>query len=182
MKSWALKQLIWISSVCSRVAGEIHYIYRRLVGTVATPEEYKKLLQQVQHMPPQEFNGFIRSYFQYEADGIDFSKHPLVFLKDRAGDCDDYAHLCARLLEDMGYQTYIISVFSDLKRGHAVCVGVTPKGKVFGFGNWPLMEFNSPYWVDCGRDICRIGYNSKPQFIIKFDNRWRLLKIHIEEG
>lgn len=176
-----LKFLVWFSSLASRVAGEIHYVYRRLTGKTKGAKDFQELVNLTKDMSPSEFNGWLRSSFRYESDGIDFSKHPLVFMYDRAGDCDDFAHLAARLLEANGYSTYIISVFADVQRGHAVCVGKHPvTGAVFGFGNWQLMEFASDDPVVVGRSICKIGYNSKPQFIIKFDNRWRWQKFYDE--
>jgi hypothetical protein len=174
-----LKYLIRISSFFSRAVAEIDYAYRRLRGQAASLEAFEALLQKVQNYSPNEFNEYLRGNFTYQAEKIDFSMHYLVFLRKKKGDCDDYAHLAARLLERMGYETYLITVFADVKRGHAVCVG-TKGGKSYGFGNWPLMHFTSPDFIEAGKTICRIGYDSAPEFIVKFDNRWRWLDYHQE--
>lgn len=173
------KLLVRFSVAVSRLMSEILYLEKRLTGKVAKPEAFEAMLEKVKNYSPLAFNEYLRANFKYKADGIDYSQHPLAFIYEKQGDCDDYAHLAARLLERMGYETYLITVFADVKRGHAVCVG-TKDGKSYGFGNWPLMHFTSPDFIEAGKTICRIGYDSAPEFIVKFDNRWRWLDYHQE--
>jgi len=167
-----LKYLIRISTFFSRVAAEIDYACRRLRGQAASPEAFEALLQKVQNYSPSEFNEYLRKHFTYKADKIDYSMHYLVFLHKKQGDCDDFAHLAARLLERMGYEVYIVCAFAKNKQGHAVCVG-TKGGKTYGFGNWPLMVFGSDDFVAAGQQICGFGWESDLSFAIKFDSCWR---------
>jgi len=167
-----LKYLIRISTFFSRIVAEIDYIYHRLRGQAASVEAFEALLQKVQNYSPDQFNEYLRKHFTYKADKIDYSMHYLVFLHKKQGDCDDYAHLAARLLERMGYETYLCCVFADTERGHCVCIA-QKDGLIFGFGNWPLMVFESFDFESVGKRICEIGYNARPKFIVKFDSRWK---------
>ena len=171
------KLMIRGSAMLSRFVGELAYIKARITGNVAKPEAFEALLEKVKNFSPEQFNDYIKSNFTYEADGIDYSDHPLMFLRTRKGDCDDFANLCGRLLERMGYAVYLTSVFADVKRGHAVCVA-SKDGKTYGFGNWALMRFSSSDFVTVGREICLIGYNSQPEFIIKFNTKWKWLDFY----
>lgn len=169
-----LKYLIRLSSISSRVVAELDYFYRRMTGQAAKPEAFEALLQKVQHYTPAMLNEYIRSHYTYNADKIDFSMHYLVFMHHKQGDCDDFAHLCARLLERMGYEVYLCCVFADTNRGHCVCVA-QKDGQAYGFGNWPLMAFDSFDFEAVGRKICELGYQTQPKFMVKFDSRWRWL-------
>ena len=172
-----LKNLIRISSFFSRVWAELNYAYCRLRGQAAKPEAFEALLQKLQHYTPEQFNEYIRKHFTYKADKIDFSMHYLVFLHKKQGDCDDYAHLCAKLLERMGYDVSLVCAFAVKGEGHCVCVG-TKDGKSYAFGNWPLIPLESSDFIHAAEKVCQFGYQSDVYFAIQFDSRWRWIDFH----
>lgn len=174
-----LKIIVWVLCALGRVCSNLHYAQRVLRGKAKSPSDFEAVVQLTNRMTPEAFNGWLRSSFLYEADGIDFSKNPLVFMYDQCGDCDDYAHLAARLLERHGYSTYILSVFSWEKReGHAVCIGTSPAGDTYSFGNWPLLKLSSNDPVVAGTEVCRFGFKSDPWFAVKFDSKHRWVSFY----
>lgn len=72
-----------------------------------------------QKLTPKRFANHFEN-FAYEF--VPYVQYPEVFLRRRAGDCDDYAILADHILREKGYQTRIVHVSllgSDI--GHAVC-------------------------------------------------------------
>ena len=66
------------------------------------------------------------SYFSFQNDTVaeDRWKSPEQFIKDKGGDCEDYAILAYELLTRIGYQPVIYGMYNphDDEPGHAICV------------------------------------------------------------
>lgn len=61
--------------------------------------------------------------FQEEPVGKDHWKYPKEMLKDKGGDCEDFALLARYVLKELGYKTYLIGVFyKDQDIGHAITI------------------------------------------------------------
>jgi hypothetical protein len=73
-------------------------------------------------------------------------KTPMKFIEDGGGDCEDFALMVKRLLEDKGYElrVYILSTSEDVEPPH--CIIAYKKGKDIGyFSNrkrFPLKDFD----------------------------------------
>jgi hypothetical protein len=165
--------MILFSLLLSRIARNFYFYVAKFKNQLALPEALTAMIDKCKKMTAWEFNEYIRKSFTYESDKIDYSKHPLMFIYDKKGDCDDYAQLAVKILPHMGYNVYLISVFADVDRGHAVCVG-EKDGRFYGFGNWRLMTFEGKDFIKIGNEISNIGYQCNAEFILKFDSEWNL--------
>lgn len=173
--------LIRIMMFFSRVYSNLMYQYCKLTGNISDVEDFDILLAEVENFNPEEFQDYIRENFTYQADGwVDYSKHYLQFMYDEKGDCDDFAHLCAKLLERMGFDNvHLITVMADSNFGHAICVA-EKNGKVYGFGNWRLIHFPSNDLREMGNHTLTIWKGWRPDigqlsFVLKFDSEWNYI-------
>lgn len=90
-----------------------------LLLTPAMPAVTLRELRADANLTPKRFANHFEN-FAYEF--VPYVQYPEVFLRRRAGDCDDYAILADHILREKGYQTRIVHVSllgSDI--GHAVC-------------------------------------------------------------
>ncbi len=75
--------------------------------------------------------------FYYASDGdLDFAKHPLIFARDKRGDCDDFSlfALWALRIKFPEAESYLATCFHD-NEGHAVCI-VMYGGNYYHISNW----------------------------------------------
>lgn len=79
---------------------------------------------------------FIEEGFTYQAEGWlqDYWKTPEETVKDKGGDCEDFAFLVDKVLSDLNYETHTIAMFFK-KSAHAICF-VKINGKYTWFDNY----------------------------------------------
>lgn len=64
----------------------------------------------------------IQNGFKWEADKYgDYIKSPETFVRDKRGDCDDFAYFFYRCIPDT-YEKYVIGIWRTWLDGHAICV------------------------------------------------------------
>lgn len=163
----------------SRTYSIILFRFKKLIGLTATEKEFNDLVEKCKSLTPQEINDYLRARYNYEADGfIDYSKHHLCFMYDGRGDCDDFSNLGIKLLTAIGYNTYLLSVFVSLTKGHSVCIA-EKDGKYYGFGNWRLMTFKSFDFKEVGQEICDFGYDKQKLYMaMKLDKDWNFVEFY----
>lgn len=66
---------------------------------------------------------------QAECEKCDHWKTPKEMMKDKAGDCEDFAFLNQAILKDLGYETKVIWIYGNIKSkniknhfSHAICI------------------------------------------------------------
>lgn len=164
---FGIRFLIFLSNIYSWFVFGIVSLF----GRVADEDEIDDLIDEnhLNEKTPQELQNWIRDNFSYRKDIIDYAKHPLAFLYDKRGDCDDFANFCEIVLPKLGYtNVYTISSMADNKAGHAVCVA-EKNGNVFGFGNWNLIYFESHDLEHIGDVVCK-RMSGNFWFIVKYEN------------
>jgi hypothetical protein len=101
-------------------------------GTVNSPETLEK---------------WMKKNLEYQKDEKGYWKTPVETLKDKGGDCEDFARLVGSVLERLGYEGHIVVVlFKDKKgkrAGHAVYAFKEKRGLYRG--TWSL--FSNTYYV-----------------------------------
>jgi hypothetical protein len=73
---------------------------------------------------PQDIeNWLISEGFRYEKDKTrrDEWKTPERLIKEKAGDCEDYARLTFNILEDLGYENVMLIAIYFKDGGHGIC-------------------------------------------------------------
>jgi hypothetical protein len=68
---------------------------------------------------------FIEERFTYQEEPWwqDYWKKPHETVKDKGGDCEDFAFLVDKILSDVGYETKVIAMYYRKRRvGHAIAV------------------------------------------------------------
>ncbi len=157
-------------SLLSSIYSMFLYAFFCLLDRVSTDEDLENLIddQRLFEKTPVELQHWIRNYFTYRSDLIDYSKHPLMFLKDRVGDCDDFASFCELLLPKLGYSNvYIVTVMNSKCSGHAVCIA-QKNGVVYGFSNWHILFLPNHDLYHLGYMISEKINKGKLWFIIKY--------------
>ena len=70
---------------------------------------------------------------QVEPEGEDHWKYPKEMVKDKAGDCEDYALLSRHVLKELGYKAYLIGIYyNDGVSAHAITI-IRHKDKTFSY-------------------------------------------------
>jgi len=59
---------------------------------------------------PRDLSNWYVKEFKYEYDAKDYWKSPREMLKDKKGDCEDFAILSKYILTKKGYKVYVIAV------------------------------------------------------------------------
>lgn len=101
--------------------------------------------------------------FQYEAEKGDYWKTPEEMVKDKVGDCEDFAFLNKKILNDFGFESQVYHIYGRTKinnktseYSHAICV-FESNGKFYYFSNQyfikksfdsvkELVEYDCNYW------------------------------------
>lgn len=157
--------LIFLGSIYSKII----FVFFAIIGRVSDEEDIDDLIDNegLRQKEPHELSMWMKTYFSYVEDIIDYSKDPLMFLYDRKGDCDDFAAFCEVLFKKLGYTNiFTVSTMADNKSGHAVCV-VERNGYVYGFGNWSIIFFDNNSIEHIGTKICS-QMNGNLWFILKY--------------
>lgn len=173
-----MKNTIFILHSLSRLYSKFKFQLQKIMGWTASEKEMDDLINMFKEQTPNDINEFIRINFEYTPDVIDYSKHYLSFLYDECGDCDDFANLSINILIKLGYDCYLVSAFINETEGHAMCIAKKDE-KIYGFGNWKLMNFNSFDFKDVAKDICFKHDPTKELFrAIKFDKDWNIIDFY----
>jgi len=97
--------------------------------------------------------------FTYQAEEGDYWKSPKETIRDKGGDCEDFAILVDHVLSDLGYRTFLLAIyFSDGNAGHAVAI-VKIEGQYTLFSEneyfsrkyknlGDLLYYHYPYWSE----------------------------------
>ena len=76
---------------------------------------------------PQELQIFLKENFKYKKDkklfGVeDYWQTSEEFLKNRQGDCEDYAVFAEEELTKMGYSTFLLNIYGGERLAHTIAV------------------------------------------------------------
>lgn len=106
---------------------------------------------------PITLHKWLQVEFTYQEDEDGYFKTPEETVKDKGGDCEDFAFLVDKILTDLGYETHarVIS-FSNRNTMHAICI-IKQDGKFTYFSDnvympqkhntiAELLTNNYPYW------------------------------------
>lgn len=156
---------------CSECYGYVKTFFAKIQFKCAKEEELDEMIKKnfLNQRTPFDLQNWIRANFQYEYDLVDYPKNPFVFMYDKCGDCEDFAKFCEILLPKLGYKNiYLVNAMSKNKLGHTVCVA--EKGnRIYGFGNWNLLNFESHDLEEMGEMICQ-KMNSSLWFVLKYQD------------
>lgn len=73
---------------------------------------------------PTDLSQWMIKSFVYQDEEIDYWKTPEETIKDKSGDCEDFAILSKKVLKDLGHKAYVIVLVNKDKSkfSHAVCL------------------------------------------------------------
>lgn len=83
---------------------------------------------------PQDLGKWISNSFTYQKEEVDYWKTPEETVKDKGGDCEDFAILAKKILKDLGYEPHLVVLRTTLK-AHAICVFKEKNGTWSAFDN-----------------------------------------------
>lgn len=78
-------------------------------------------------MTPEQISIWLQQNFTYKMDEIEHFKKPKDMIKDKIGDCEDFAFLTNAILNDLKIKNKVLAIglFTDKdgnRSGHAICV------------------------------------------------------------
>ena len=91
----------------------------------SAPISYLEAVQDIK--TPKELSKFLKKKFQFvldenQFDSVDYWQSPEEFWKRKKGDCEDYALFSKAILEKLGYQAHIISLYGGNGYAHTVTI------------------------------------------------------------
>jgi len=112
-------------------------------STPTTTPQYRDIIDQVIQennlKTAKDLEVYLLDNFRYKSDWKDSLKSPERFVKDKKGDCEDFALFTALVLRRMGYQAEVLQVFFrnriDSSTGHSVAVFYDPSDKKWHYLN-----------------------------------------------
>ena len=117
---------------------------------------------------PQDIdNWLIAEGFVYKSDKTeeDEWKTPEQTVKDKAGDCEDYAVLTAYILEDLGYKNVMIITIYGKDLAHGICWFQESTNRWSFFSVGADLKGNSKfYWASKTINVFTILYNYFPEW------------------
>ena len=96
----------------------------------------------------QDVGDWLKNNFTYQSEEVDYWKTPEETVKDKAGDCEDYAILSEFVLKDLGYDAWFIVMNPRIKGegGHAITI-IREKDMTFSFiSNTRYKRANAISW------------------------------------
>jgi len=141
-------------------------------GVLVSP---KKVLYPKTIKTPQDIEDwFFKEGFTYQHDINNEIKLPKETVKDKGGDCEDFAILVSKILKDIGYKNYKVAIYWDAKdgeHGHAICIFQEN-------GKWNYFSNQIYYRIEVNYILTPINhYYSKWKKIMFFENYKRLCLI-----
>lgn len=99
-------------------------------GTVPSPS-YLEATQEIK--TPEELSKFLKKKFKFvldekHFDSVDYWQSPEEFWQRKKGDCEDYALFSKAILEKLGYEANIISLYGGNGYAHTVTIFKTAEG------------------------------------------------------
>lgn len=92
---------------------------------------------------PMELGDWLRDNFTYQNDLKEYWKTPEETIRDKGGDCEDFAFLVSDILTLMNIDNQVFAMQDIQKRGHAICIFTY--NKRFGyFSNQAVKFVNYP--------------------------------------
>jgi plasmid rolling circle replication initiator protein Rep len=96
---------------------------------------------------PSDLGKWLSESFTYQAEKEDYWKTPEETVKDKGGDCEDFAILAQKVLEDLGYKAYLIILANkETNKGHAVCLFKEKDGTFSVFDNYTYTKYGYKSW------------------------------------
>lgn len=88
---------------------------------------------------------WLQENFQYQDEDEDYWKSPEETVRDKGGDCEDFAILSSVVLDDLKIKSYILVVtYIDEQDAHAITVFENGRGGYDYFSNNALIKMNAP--------------------------------------
>lgn len=85
---------------------------------------------------PYNLEKWLKNNFTYQSEETDYWKTPKETLKDKGGDCEDFAIFNKYILKDLGYKAHLIILTKDEdKTAHAICVFIEKDHTFSAFDN-----------------------------------------------
>jgi hypothetical protein len=97
-----------------------------------------------------ELHFILANCFTYQKEKREYWKSPIETIKDRGGDCEDFAVLVQDILQKKGTEAKILGIFYEKqKSGHAIVVWKNNKGYLEFFSNnvYYASEFNNIFQI-----------------------------------
>ena len=115
-----------------------------LVGILVSAPLYPKDIVKC----PDTLSVWMKYNLTYQKEKIDYWKTPEETIKDKGGDCDDFAILAQEILKDLSLEGDIIYLSKskgkeNWKIGHMICLFKNKKGEYQIFDNQYLLKHNS---------------------------------------
>jgi len=109
---------------------------------------------------PRDLSIWLKENFTYqkEALGKDYWKTPKETIKDKGGDCEDFAILTQHILKKLGYNAqFIVIEYYEKSSNHAICI-VKHKDGTFSY-------FSNQFYF-------KTRYKSIPKLLSAHANSW----------
>jgi hypothetical protein len=94
---------------------------------------------------PQDLGNWLEANFTYQAEKGEYWKTPEETVRDKGGDCEDFAILADYILKDLNYKSKIIiitGIIDNKFSGHAICVFKNQSGLWEHFSNTDYVNFS----------------------------------------
>ena len=94
---------------------------------------------------PEQLSSWMQNNLVYQQEGLsDNWKTPQQTIKDKGGDCEDFAILARAVLSDLRIESQLIYIrYSLFESRHVICIYKTSEGTYTVFDNQYL--YNTPY-------------------------------------
>lgn len=96
-------------------------------GGSAIPASFslQKVLEEIS--TPEELAQWMSRHFEFREDeslvgSLDYWQRPEEFLRRRQGDCEDYALFAQYILQKMGIEAYVVSLYGERGYAHTITV------------------------------------------------------------
>lgn len=131
-----------------------------IVGVLVAIPIYPKSLVN----SPKTLQKWLEKEFTYKADDEDYWKYPKETVKDKGGDCEDFAFLTKYILNALGYEAKAIWVYGrkytvkedkiqDIPYSHVICI-FKEKDKYRYFSNIYLYQKTFETWEQVVKYEC----------------------------
>ncbi len=139
-----------------------------LVGVLLFPSSIKD---------PVTLSTWLQKDFKYEYDITNHWKSPKETIKDKTGDCEDFALLSRYILRKKGYRVYLVGIYYKYQNmGHVITV-IRHKDKTFSY-------MTNQYYISTKFKTIRqlFDYESKSynsRYTMKWEIAWFMVSKYI---
>ena len=114
-----------------------------LVSVLATAPLYPSSIN-----TPKDIGDWMETNFTYQSEEVDYWKSPEETVKDKGGDCEDFSVLSKKILEDLEYTAWFITMDTKADKyiGHAICLFKEKDGTFSVFDNQYYLPTKFVHW------------------------------------